>query len=815
MQIFFQNISLLWTPSLNLSDWLSYEGLWRVLAYPSLDSLLADLSLLIVYLLVSVTVLGLILCLMILLVILTYFKRELPYMLHQSLRLLLFFISYLYFMPTTIVLSILLKYSDSSATTVAEYYNPIPASQFNYGGMGIVAALIVLGLHLGFGLVYECFSIEIKHSLAGVDSRAKSTAKFDIVIKIFTFTRCLLYVLVAEQYYPLYLLGICLLYAIGFMLLLYYLPNYSNFMNFLKIQIQLGSCIGGLIFLLGYLLNNATVIFALMLFVEPIFSVLLFNTIKYRIEKITPLQQCFTPNFLQFEVSARSALVTGEMQYDILKIMNKNYKISNDKYNLVMQAHYCGYILNQHMLGLLKISRINHYGFDIPENFQVFKCKEELQAICLKISDGFRLYNYLRKLRKNLKDDEHLCQEMLILNDKFIDKHSSLATLKACVTGFDRTLNIVKEQYEELLKENPESNICLEMYATLLTNILGDEDKAKILAERKHAVERKPGASGKKSLQFDESSCVLIISGDKRNVGKILYANPGAIKMLNTTYDKMQEAYLSSFIPKPYNKNHDERLLKFIDKAESHHVLRGTQLFLATSDGYLVECYFKFECIGYEGEINFLTLIEPISDKIREVALISREGYIYSHSRNLPSILSCTDRYIEGRYLVEFFPELEFEIIPSNKLFICDLRAQDTGESFEIGMIIKEKSISKVTFLTIYISSNTEQIERWKINEVATEYGNFDEQKNSMLFKILDERDEALHKSDINKNKLSSEVKLSYKDSESKISEKRASVNHTSSSSKHKYQVELKYLQKGLVSLNHMKYLIFFSVIIT
>ena len=130
-------------------------------------------------------------------------------------------------------------------------------------------------------------------------------------------------------------------------------------------------------------------------------------------------------------------------------------------------------------------------------------------------------------------------------------------------------------------------------------------------------------------------------------------------------------------------------------------------------------------------------------------------------------------------------------------------------------MIIKEKSISKVTFLTIYISSNTEQIERWKINEVATEYGNFDEQKNSMLFKILDERDEALHKSDINKNKLSSEVKLSYKDSESKISEKRASVNHTSSSSKHKYQVELKYLQKGLVSLNHMKYLIFFSVIIT
>ena len=189
------------------------------------------------------------------------------------------------------------------------------------------------------------------------------------------------------------------------MLLLYYLPNYSNFMNFLKIQIQLGTFAGSLIFLLGYLLNNATVIFVLAVFIEPAICVLLFHTIKYRIQKITPVQQCFTPNFFQFEVSARSALVSGKLHYDILKIMNKNYKISNDKSNLVLQAHYCGDVLDQPMLGLLKISRINHYGFDIPANFQVFKCKEELQAICMKASDGLQLYNYLRKLRKNLKDD--------------------------------------------------------------------------------------------------------------------------------------------------------------------------------------------------------------------------------------------------------------------------------------------------------------------------------------------------------------------------------------------------------------------------
>ena len=817
LQIFLQNLSLLWTPSLTLSEWPSYQNLWKVLAYPSLDSLLADLSLLIAYLLASVIVLGLIFSLIILLVMLTYFDKEMPYLLRQGLRLLLFLFSYLYFIPTTIVLSILLKYSDSSANTIAEYYNTISANQFNYGNIGFFVAVILLGLHLGFGLIYECFSIETKHFLAGMDSGAKSTAKYDLIIKILTFTRCLLYTFVADLNYPLYLFVLSLLYVIGAMLLLYYLPNYSNFMNFLKIQIQLGSCIGGLIFLLGYLLNNATVIFALIVFVEPAVSVLLFNTISYRIEKITPLRQCFTPNFFEFELSARNTLVTGELQYDILKIMNKNYKISNDKCNLVMQAHYCGYILDQHMLGLLKISRINHYGSDIPTNFQVFKCKEELQAICLKTSDGFQLYNYLRKLRKSLEADKYLCKELLVLNERFIDKHSSLTTLKACVTSFDKTLKIVKEQYKELLKENPESKVCLEMYATLLNNILGEGDQARILVDRKNTIKRKPIVTGKKSLQFDESSCVLIISGDKSNVGKILYANPSAMKMLNSTYDQMQEAYLSNFVPKPYDKNHDERLLKFIENTDSHHIFRSAQLFLATTDEYLVECYFNSECIGYEGENNFLSLIEPIHEKKREVALVSREGFIYSHSRNMPRVLCCTDRYLEGRYLVEFFPDLNFEIMPANRLFICDLRVQDTGESVEIGMIIKEKTVSKVTFLTIYISSNTTQIERWKIYDANSGNADFDERNHSRLLKVVDESEEKLRKSEIKQNKPNPRAKLAFQncENENENSEKIVSVSHTSSSTKSKNLAEIKYLKKGLLSLNHMKYLVLFSVIIT
>ena len=151
LQIFLQNLSLLWTPGLNLAAWLSYDKLWRVLAYPSLDSLLAELSLLLDYLIISVIVLVLMLTLIILLVIFTYFDKEMPYVLRQALRLLMFLFSYLYFIPTTIVLSILLKYSGSSTPTIEEYYNQIPSTQFNYGSIGFFVAVILLGLHLGFG----------------------------------------------------------------------------------------------------------------------------------------------------------------------------------------------------------------------------------------------------------------------------------------------------------------------------------------------------------------------------------------------------------------------------------------------------------------------------------------------------------------------------------------------------------------------------------------------------------------------------------------------------------------------------------------
>ena len=810
LQMFLQNISLLWTPSLTLVDWASYKNLWRVLAYPSLDCLLADLSLLIMYLMVSIAVLGLILALLILLIALTYFDKEMSSVLRKCLRLLLFLFGYLYFIPTTIVLSILLKYSYISATNITEYYNQIPASQFNYGNIGFCVAILLLVLHLGFGLLYECCCFEIKHSLAKTNSRAKSTVKFDLLIKILSFLRCMLFTMIADSDYPLYLFGICVLYTIGAALLLYYLPNYSNFMNFLKIQIQLGSCIGALIFLLGYILNNATVIFVLAVFVEPSVSVLLFHAIKYRIQKIPPVRECFTPNFFQFEVSARNSLITGELQLDILKIMNSNYKISNDKYNLIMQANYCGDILDLHMLGLLKISRINHHGFDLATNFQVFKCKEELQAICSKSSDGFKLYTYLRKIRKNLKDDKHLCEELLILNDKLVDKHSSLASLKAYVTRFDNILNIVKEQYEQLLKENPESKVSLEMYGSLLDNILGEAEQAKILTDRRNVLKRKPAVCGSNSLQFDESSCVLIISGEKENVGKILYANPSVMKILNCTYEYMHEAYLSYFVPKPYNKDHDLHLLKFIENTDSHHIFRSSQLFLATREGFLIECYFNSECIGFDGELIFLSMIEPINDRRREVALISQEGFIYSHSRNLPNILGCTDRYIEGRYLVDFFPEINFEIMPPDKLFNCEISKQGTGEIVEIGMIIKEKVVGNATVRSIYISSNSGQVGRWK------ECEDFEERNHSTFLKTVDENEESNQTREKKQNKRNSALKIAFENEENEenveASEKKLPVTNTSSSSKYKNLAELKYLEKSLISLNRMKYLVLFSV---
>ena len=249
------------------------------------------------------------------------------------------------------------------------------------------------------------------------------------------------------------------------------------------------------------------------------------------------------------------------------------------------------------------------------------------------------------------------------------------------------------------------------MYGSLLSDILGDPENGKSYIDKKNRLaDNELNRKRKNSMDIEEKSCLLIISGNEKNIGKILYANSNMIKFLSYTEDSMYEAYLSQFVPKPFDRSHDIRLLKFIEESTSNHVFRSVPLFLLNKNGFLVECYFNSEGIGYEGNINFLALVEPITSKKREVGIISTEGEIFCHSENFPNLLGCTARSIEGRYINEFLCGIIIANLAINSLYMIKINSDTLKQYLNLGIIIKEKVIGSTSFIVMYASSEESEI---------------------------------------------------------------------------------------------------------
>ena len=307
-------------------------------------------------------------------------------------------------------------------------------------------------MNLIIAILYETCSFQINHSLPSLSISSKSTSKIDILIKILTLIVCSLYVSVITANYTVYLFILATIHGISIFQLFLNLPNYDFFMNFIKIAMHAECFITIVFFFISYLMKDANIVMVLVICIQPVMMILIYEIIKYRLTKLPSIQDLSTENFMIFELSTRAYLHSGELKESMVKVMNRNYKLSKNKCILVLEANYCNEVLNNPMLALIKISRVNHHGINFIDNYQVFKCKEILQEINSKISDGYKLHNYLLELQKNKKEDILLCEELLKLCERIIDKNSSLSLLKKSINSTDHIIKTVKLQYESLIK---------------------------------------------------------------------------------------------------------------------------------------------------------------------------------------------------------------------------------------------------------------------------------------------------------------------------------------------------------------------------
>lgn len=816
VQIILQHVNLYWYPSLSIDNFDNYESFLTLISYPCLDSLFAKLNLFIGFLLISISSCGIIFCGFISCFLLQWHKRKIPFILCRSLKIIIFLICHQYYLPIAISLCLLTKYSNSSLTIIEEYENEMPSSPIDYGLFGKIFGTILLVFHLLFALIYDYCSFNMDHSVALRDITSRITGNFDALFKLITFINCILYVTIVRTNYISYLLIVLSLHTIVLFKYLYYLPCYIEFMNFMKILVEgLLICIC-LFFILGWSLNNASIIIVLSIILKPFMVILVRFLITFRLSKLPKPASVVVEKFFIFELSVRKNIIAGEMTEELIKLINKNYKTNNDKLNLVVQANYCREKMDKSMLGLMKISRTNHQGLNLPVNYQVYKCKETLQNLNSKVSDGLRLYKYLLEFRATKKGDLELCEDFLKLLDRILEKNSQLSLLKNIISEICINIELINNQYTNLLKMIPDSTVVLDMYASLLVDIIGDQDKGKVLYNKKSGLGGKETQIRKTySMKIEETSCLLIISGSVNSMGKVIYANSNLMRFLSVTEEAIKDCYLWQFIPKPFEKNHDEHIANFIEKSNTHCIFRSVPLFLSNQNGFLVECYFNSECIGFEGEINFLSVIEPIKGRNREAAIISLYGEIYSHTEKLPEMLGAIEKSIEGRFLQEFVDNMDFKELPVNCLWVTTVYNAINSKYYEIGLFIKEKIIGNTKIVAIYASCDREEIIRWKSKGAKLAEGDLDERKHHTLIKIEDDTTTEINLKKTEKgDDDTKDRKISDIEAE-EIADDEGKKNQTHSSSNPKKQISLetKTLRSSLRALSIMKYLLLASVI--
>ena len=307
-------------------------------------------------------------------------KYEYPRVLIWTIRILLELVCNIFFISFCSIFLIILKYSSAASDKIIEY-DYVSASLLNYGLVGQLVSVLMLGIVLTLTVFYEACCYESRHNDSkSITNRANSIT--NVISKFVYFISACLSITILITNYQLYLYIIFVLYGFPSFALIYYLPYYCNFLNYLKIFVHLDYCCVIFFFWLGLAFDNAGITFLLAVMSQVPVLIMTHFLIVFRISKIHKLEDSLLEKHYLFELSARKHLMTGDLKESILKKLKNNHKINHSTLNIIIQAYYCNDSLKNPSLGLVKVSQIKYAGFSIFVDYQIYKCKKILTDQC-------------------------------------------------------------------------------------------------------------------------------------------------------------------------------------------------------------------------------------------------------------------------------------------------------------------------------------------------------------------------------------------------------------------------------------------------
>ena len=497
--------------------------------------------------------------------------------------------------------------------------------------------LSLLFLFIG-NWVYEFFCAEIRHTAKDKVVYAKSSMYVDLKVKFLYTTIVVVNLFVYDQHPQLFQVLVLACSGYSAAQYMYFLPYYSIYINKLKIICVSIESFAALAFLIGYMVDDAQTILTFTIFTTPCGCFIVNYLVEYRrsfIRKINP-KRC---NPFMLELYLREQLAdTSCLDREILNKIDKSFFVNNYKNCQLMgvwQAYYCIDVIRDYRMAFIKLSKCWSCAYSLPADFQTYKCSYMLNSIEFMDYEDLSYIRYALKLENLKKEDMNVCVSLLKFWGELIGQ-GDLKNLNILVEDIGYGIVSVQTEYQYLIENYPSSNNCREFFRTFLTDIVSEVSALNHLTSKMNS--NKEYINSQTINYFDDSNGVILISGNEKNIGEIIYSNSPFAEILNQRLNTIIGSNISVFIPELYSKNHNQALTNFVNFCLESEVPFSGTLFLQTEKGYLVESVIKSRCSAIKSNVFFLVIIKRVETK-RHIILYNHEGIIFSYSKDLPDFL--------------------------------------------------------------------------------------------------------------------------------------------------------------------------------
>ncbi|OMJ80531.1 hypothetical protein SteCoe_19171 [Stentor coeruleus] len=521
----------------------------------------------------------------------------------------------------------------------------------------------------------------------------------------------------------------------------YYLPFYQVFANFTHSSAFLLLMWVSLVELFSKVLANSTMIFVLIVFVSPCLLVIQWDILNRRKEyiarefnkKIISLDNIYKCELLIRNYSEELIKVSKEegkenekikLQNEIFmvfKYMKKRFKPSNML--AVWEFIFAFTLLKDEGLARVKLSGTASM-WDIEGSFLYYKYCRLIDDFSNNYLEDVDFVKFRQIYEQATKQDKKTCQLQFEFWKELSSEKPNVGNLEKIAYKLHDNLKKCKKALKKVTSQYPNNELALKLYGTFLLevyndNIKGNELLSKAEHEKKQQEMRTVG-NYEKFNYFDDNNGIIIISGERDNLGNISSINRPASEILRISENFAISMNISNFIPPPMNitRIHNKALAKFLINSQTTSVNLPFLNYFIDSLGFLVEVYLQVRCVALNDCPFFLAGVKK-SHLPREIILYDGDT-ILAGTKGFAILVgySDTETNLKGCQLSAVIKEI-------NKF----MKNQNTSDVFKymipqtvnyVSMKFVDIKINSFIFKLIFASDNPEEISTWNTQQAKS-----------------------------------------------------------------------------------------------